>query len=71
MVKRWRDRVGGASREEIERHVKQIAKNGTKYELEEENHYRACYNGICVVFLELSPLHSLAKTVYDRDIEGA
>jgi hypothetical protein len=67
-VKRWRDRIGYATYDEIKTKVHNIVNNGTKYPID-NMHYRICYEGICVVFLKLSPLHSLAKTVYHKDEE--
>lgn len=66
IIERWRKRIGYASYDEIKLAINTIVNNGTSYPID-ENHYRICYNGICVVFMKLSPLHSLAKTVYKKD----
>jgi hypothetical protein len=66
LIKRWRERVGNGSYDEITSAVKDIVKKGTKYTVD-DCHYRICHGGLCVIFMQLSPLHALAKTVYERD----
>lgn len=69
LVKRWRERIDpSATAELVRENINEIIKNGNKYHVD-DLHYRMCYNGICVIFMILSPLHSLAKTVYLRDEE--
>lgn len=67
LIKRWRERVNSlATYDEITLAVKEIVEHGNKYPVDDK-HYRICHNGFCVIFMKLSPLHSLAKTVYERD----
>jgi hypothetical protein len=67
IINRWRQRIDEhATYEGISIAIKEIAEKGSKYSVDEK-HYRICYNGICVVFMKLSPLHALAKTVYERE----
>lgn len=66
LIKRWRERVGNGSYDEITSAVEELVKKGIKYPID-DCHYRICYDGICVIFIRLSPLHALAKTVYERD----
>jgi hypothetical protein len=66
LIYRWRERIGNGSYDEISSAVKEIVKNGTKYPVD-DCHYRICYEGVCVIFMQLSPLHALAKTVYLRE----
>lgn len=64
---RWRERVDPySSIENIKFNVGEIVKLGNRYPVD-NIHYRICFNGLCIVFMQLSPLHSLAKTVYLRD----
>ena len=68
-IQRWQQRIDpSATGDVIRRTVNEIIKNGNKYYVD-ESHYRMCYNGICIILMQLSPLHSLAKTVYVRDEE--
>jgi hypothetical protein len=66
-IERWRQRVNPhSSYDQIHEGIKSIIKYGNRYEID-DNHYRICHAGFCVVFMKLSPLHSLAKTVYERE----
>lgn len=68
-VKRWKERIDpSATGEMIRDNVNEILTKGNKYPID-ESHYRMCYNGICIILMRLSPLHSLAKTAYVRDEE--
>jgi hypothetical protein len=66
IISRWRKRIGDGNHKKIKFEIHNIINNGIKFPID-ESHYRICYNGICVVFMKLSPLHSLAKTVYKKD----
>lgn len=66
-VQRWRQRIDPyANNEKLREQVDNVIKNGDKY-LIDDKHYRICYNSTCIIFMQLSPLHSLAKTVYERN----
>lgn len=54
----------------IKREIDKIIKLGTKYDIDRD-HFKICYDGKCIVFMQLSPLHCLAKTVYLKDDEVA
>lgn len=45
--------------------IDKIIKYGTKIPIDRD-HFKICYDEKCVVFMELSPLHCLAKTVYHK-----
>jgi hypothetical protein len=65
--KRWRQRINpNMNNMTIREKVNEIIEKGIKYNID-NLHYRICYDGICIVLMQLSPLHSLAKTVYERD----
>lgn len=67
--KRWRERIGKyASSSEIREMIEDITEIGISTPID-DLHYRICYGGICIIFMRLSPLHSLAKTVYEREDE--
>jgi hypothetical protein len=69
IVKRWRQRIEkNITYDEIREKVDEIIDNGIKRTVDDK-HYRICYKDICVVFMKLSPLHSLAKTVYIKSEE--
>lgn len=66
-IRRWKERIdSSATGIEIREKVNEIIEKGNKYPID-GSHYRMCYDGICVILMRLSPLHSLAKTAYIRD----
>lgn len=65
MVNRWNQRLGEHTNQEIKDIVNRIVKNGEKTKID-SLHYRICYDGICIIFMNLEN-HSLAKTVYYRE----
>jgi hypothetical protein len=68
LINRWNERISTANAGEIRVRINNIISKGNKYPIDND-HYRICYEGMCIVFMKLSPLHSLAKTVYLKDEE--